>query len=80
MVQFCDAVATPALDIVDDSRNRRLIPGDGELPLRQFVEAVRQIGFDGPVAAEVLSASVRRSEPHAITRAIHDALVTYWST
>jgi sugar phosphate isomerase/epimerase len=80
MVQFCDAVATPVLDIVDDSRNRRLIPGDGELPLRQFVEAVRQIGFDGPVAAEVLSASVRRSEPHAITRAIHDALVTYWST
>jgi sugar phosphate isomerase/epimerase len=80
MVQFCDAVATPAVDIVDDSRNRRLIPGDGELPLRQFVEAMRQVGFDGPVAAEVLSASVRTSEPHAITGDIHDALEAYWSS
>jgi sugar phosphate isomerase/epimerase len=80
MVQFCDAVATPAEDIVDDSRNRRLIPGEGELPLHQFVDAVRQIGFDGPVAAEVLSASVRTSEPHVITRDIYDALATYWSS
>jgi sugar phosphate isomerase/epimerase len=80
MVQFCDAVVTPAVDIVDDSRNRRRIPGDGELPLRQFVDAVRQIGFDGPVAAEVLSASVRTSEPYAVTRAIHDALTAYWSS
>jgi 4-hydroxyphenylpyruvate dioxygenase len=79
MVQFCDAVAAPAVDIIDDSRNRRLVPGDGELPLRQFVDAVREIGFDGTVAAEVLSASVRSSDPRTVTRAIHDAMADYWS-
>jgi sugar phosphate isomerase/epimerase len=78
MVQFSDAAATPAVDLVDDSRNHRRIPGEGELPLRRFVDAVRRTGFDGPVAAEILSSSVRASDPRSFARSIHRALLDYW--
>lgn len=79
MVQFSDALAVRPADLVDDSRNARRLPGDGELPLRQFVRAVRATGFDGPVAPEVLSSAVRQGDPGQFAHAIHRALVEYWT-
>jgi sugar phosphate isomerase/epimerase len=79
MVQFSDGVAAQPDDLVDDSRNNRCIPGQGELPLRRFVDAVRQTGFDGPVTAEILSHSVRHGDPRAVATSIHRSLAEYWS-
>jgi sugar phosphate isomerase/epimerase len=78
LVQFSDASAAPEPDVLTDSRHFRLLPGDGELPLDQFVAAVRSTGFDGIVAAEVLSRVLRHDDPAYVAARIHDALLRYW--
>ncbi len=35
-----------------NARNTRLLPGEGELDVRGFVEALRSIGYDGPFGIE----------------------------
>jgi sugar phosphate isomerase/epimerase len=79
MVQFSDGLADKPVDLVDDSRNNRRMPGQGGLPLRRFAEAVCETCFDGPVVAEVLSHSVRQGDPRAIAISIHRAMAEYWA-
>lgn len=39
--------------------NHRLLPGDGEFDITGFLEAVRDIGYRGPIGVEVLNAEMR---------------------
>lgn len=77
-VQFSDAAAVPEHDLATDSRNCRHMPGDGQLPLEEFVAAVRATGFDGTVAAEVLSEGVRHDDPVTVASRMNDDLARYW--
>ena len=79
LVQFTDGSAAPQPDVVTNSRHFRLLPGDGELALDRFVAAVRSTGFDGIVAAEVLSQVLRHDDPTNVATRIHDALRRYWT-
>ena len=38
--QLCDAPATPPDDLAAEARGARLLPGEGDLPVREFVEAL----------------------------------------
>jgi sugar phosphate isomerase/epimerase len=69
LVQVADARLPLGDDIVDASRNRRLLPGAGDLDLAAFVAAVDATGFAGPVSPEVLSAQVRSTAPAEFARA-----------
>ena len=53
----------PPASLVDESRNGRLLPGDGGLPLAELASAMRALGYDGLVSAEILSEPLRRGEP-----------------
>jgi sugar phosphate isomerase/epimerase len=53
-VQLCDAPRSPPEDLVREAREGRLFPGEGDLPLRAFLEAV---GADVPMSVEVPTAS-----------------------
>jgi len=77
--KFTDGSAAPQPDVVTNSRHFRLLPGDGELALDRFVAAVRSTGFDGIVAAEVLSQVLRHDDPTNVATRIHDALRRYWT-
>jgi sugar phosphate isomerase/epimerase len=78
VVQYSDARTSTPVDRSDESRNRRLYPGAGCLPLRPWADAVRRLGFEGVVTAEVLSASVRGQTPREVAQRCHDALVADW--
>ena len=80
LVQFSDAAGPPPDDLAAESRHRRLLPGEGDLPLREFVGAIRETGFDGTVAAEVLSDDVRRSDAVGFSKALRAALDDHWPT
>ncbi len=74
LVQLSDAQTSVEIDLVDDSRNRRLPPGDGELPLQEIVDAIDSTGYTGPIIAEVLSSAVRAQDPVHSAAAIHTAM------
>ena len=46
-------------DPVDETINHRELPGEGEFPIREYVAAVRDAGYDGPWGVEVLSQELR---------------------
>jgi sugar phosphate isomerase/epimerase len=64
-VQLCDAplVSPPPSGIIDEARGNRLLPGEGELPLRDLLAALPQ---DVPLAAEVPLARETDSMKRAI--------------
>ncbi len=46
-------------DLIDETVNYRRLPGQGEFPIRRYVEAARAHGYDGPWGIEVLSEELR---------------------
>jgi sugar phosphate isomerase/epimerase len=76
VVQWDDAPAAPATSLVDESRNHRLLPGDGALDLIRLATAIRATGWDGVVAAEILSAEIRRSDPRTAIEATYAAMTS----
>jgi len=46
-------------DLVDETVNHRKLPGEGEFPIRDYVEVCREIGYEGPWGVEVLSEDLR---------------------
>jgi sugar phosphate isomerase/epimerase len=63
-VQLCDAplASPPPSEIVDEARGNRLLPGEGELPLRELLAALPK---EVPLSAEVPLAR----EPDSLKRA-----------
>jgi sugar phosphate isomerase/epimerase len=76
VVQWDDVPAAPPESLVDESRNRRLLPGAGGLPLADLAAAVRATGWDGIVSAEILSESFRQTEPATAIPAAYAALTS----
>ena len=46
-------------DLIDETVNHRRLPGDGEFPIREYVAACCEVGYDGPWGVEVLSEELR---------------------
>ena len=46
-------------DLIDETVNHRRLPGEGEFPIREYIAASREIGYDGPWGVEVLSEELR---------------------
>ncbi len=46
-------------DPIDEVINHRKLPGEGEFPIRDYVEAFREAGYTGPWGVEVLSEELR---------------------
>jgi sugar phosphate isomerase/epimerase len=64
----------PVGDLAYESRFRRTPPGEGTFPLADFLDALEEVGYDGVVSLEVLSASLRSRPPAEGARELHDAM------
>ncbi|HEU0170317.1 MAG TPA: hypothetical protein VFR26_02675 [Acidimicrobiales bacterium] len=78
LVQVADARLPLGDDVVDASRNRRVLPDAGDLDLAAFVATVDATGFAGPVSPEVLSAHVRSTAPAEFAPAALAAVRALW--
>jgi len=58
-----DAEGLPRAELQDA---HRLFPGEGAVPLREIVSALRQIGYDGPVSLEMFRPEYWRRPPEEI--------------
>ena len=65
LVQLADA-PTLQLDLLSWSRHFRTMPGQGDLPVGAFMEAVRATGYDGFVSLEIFNDQFRAGSANAV--------------
>jgi sugar phosphate isomerase/epimerase len=58
-VELSDGRYESMPDLIDETVNHRRLPGEGEFPIRGYVEVAREIGYWGPWGVEVLSEDLR---------------------
>jgi sugar phosphate isomerase/epimerase len=77
-VQFNDALPLASDDLMSETLQRRTLPGTGEFELSRFCEIIRAKGYDGPVAIEIMSATLRAEGAHEYARKTEAAARPYW--
>lgn len=70
-VHINDAPDLPREVVTDQDR---VLPGQGVLPLRQILEAVRATGYDGPVSAELLNPRLWELDAETLARSVYQAV------
>lgn len=65
IVQLADAPRID-MDLLYWSRHFRNMPGEGDLPVADFMRAVASTGYDGPVSLEIFNDQFRGGSPKSI--------------
>jgi sugar phosphate isomerase/epimerase len=78
-LQFTDALEPEYRDrMIRESLHRRALPGEGVLELDRFATTLLEMGYDGIVSVEVLSAELRELPVDTLVRRLHDTSARYW--
>jgi 4-hydroxyphenylpyruvate dioxygenase len=67
-VQINDAPARPGADLVQESLEERLLPGEGEMPLLEMLAILDEIGARAPIGVEVFSKALDALPPIEVGR------------
>jgi sugar phosphate isomerase/epimerase len=67
-LQINDAPARAEADLVDETMHRRLLPGDGDIPLVPILRALDAAGSAAPCTIEVFSDALRALGPQEAAR------------
>ena len=73
-VQLADAPLIE-MDLLYWSRHFRNMPGEGDLPVLDFMRAVAATGYDGPLSLEIFNDQFRGGSPWTIAQDGHRSLV-----
>ena len=73
-VQLADAPLIE-MDLLYWSRHFRNMPGEGDLPVAEFMRAVAATGYDGPLSLEIFNDQFRGGSPKSISVDGHRSLV-----
>jgi sugar phosphate isomerase/epimerase len=71
-VEINDGLMTLETTLRDAVVNKRLLPGDGEFDITGFLDTVSTLGYQGPVAVEVLNEDLRK-------RTLDEAATQAWA-
>ena len=71
-VELSDGLSESLDDLVDETVNRRRLPGEGEFDLRAYIEACEDQGYTGPWGVEVLSEDLRNRPLEDILRRAYE--------
>ncbi|HEX2726575.1 MAG TPA: TIM barrel protein, partial [Beijerinckiaceae bacterium] len=74
LVQLSDAPWLD-MDIMQWSRHFRCFPGQGDFPLADFMAAVADTGYDGPLSLEVFNDEFRAGSPRSVAVDGHRSLI-----
>jgi sugar phosphate isomerase/epimerase len=78
LVHVDDAARPDTDDLVYQSRFRRLPPGEGTFPLREFAATLRELEYDGAISIEVLSSALRALPPRDGVRRLMTSMRASW--
>ena len=77
-VQFDDALDPTSDDAIDETMNKRVMPGDGTFELERFASALRDRGWDGVVSVEVLNRELLELPVSEFARMAAAKTAPYW--
>ena len=77
-VQFDDHPPLVGEDLMEETTQRRVLPGQGTFDLSRFCDVVLAKGYTSPVSVEILSESLRTLEPSEFARLVYDATRPFW--
>ena len=72
LVHLNDCALAPAMTIEDGDR---VLPGDGRIPLKDYVGDLRQSGFRGPWSLATFNAQLWKQDPSEVAVRGHGALI-----
>jgi sugar phosphate isomerase/epimerase len=78
-IQFTDAAVAISDDPMDETMNRRLMPGTGALELDRFATTLLDRGWDGLVSVEVLNHDLLRLPVSEFALLAYETTVRFWS-
>jgi sugar phosphate isomerase/epimerase len=76
--QFNDHGPLQSDDLLTETIEKRVLPGEGIFDLKRFVACLRASGFDGIVGTEMISKDLRFQPIDQVARRIIDATTPYW--
>jgi 2-keto-myo-inositol isomerase len=74
-VHFHDVPASIPRELLVDPN--RVPPGQGVIPLKQIMAALRRIGYQGALSTELFGARYQEGDPFAVARLCYKALAPY---
>jgi sugar phosphate isomerase/epimerase len=77
-VQFDDALPMVCDDLLNETVNRRVFPGEGEFDLPGFCSRLTDKGFDGVVSLEILSDDWRGKDLGEFAERVYRSGAQYW--
>jgi len=77
-VEFNDAPPMLGDDIVRETMERRVFPGEGEFDAARFAETFKSRGYDGMVSVEVLNGEWRRRDLRDYATRAFESSAPYW--
>ena len=77
-VQLADAPAID-MDLLYWSRHFRNMPGEGDLDITAFMQAVAATGYDGVISLEIFNDQFRGGNPKTVSRDGHRSLINLMS-
>lgn len=81
LVQLSDLNEQPdAKHLVDTARHHRLLPGEGQYPLKALLAHLQQIGYEGPIGLEVFNDQRHAADPLETAQAAMASLRSVLST
>jgi len=78
-LQFTDAARPVSEDLMEETMQRRQLPGDGFLDLGRFATTFLERGWEGMVSVEVLNRELRALPVPEFARRAYEATKPYWS-
>jgi sugar phosphate isomerase/epimerase len=77
-VQFDDALPRISEDPMDETMNRRTMPGDGTFDLERFATTLLARGWSGLVSVEVLNRDLAKLPVAEFARLAYTSSARYW--
>lgn len=78
-LQFTDAAEPESENLMDETMQRRQLPGDGFFELERFATTFLERGWEGVVSVEVLNRELRALPVPEFARRAYEATARYWS-
>jgi sugar phosphate isomerase/epimerase len=79
-VELDDGAAVQVGSGLEDTFDNRVLCGQGDFDVTAFVDAVTEIGYDGPWGVEMMSVDHRALDPETAVAEAFDAAQKYLTT